>query len=87
MAVIGGNGHHLRHHVFRQAMCQSVAVGVQHFGYTRNLGGGGSGGGRIATGHQDVDVATALQGGGNGVEGSTLDGCVVVFGDDECGHD
>jgi hypothetical protein len=38
-------------------------------------------------GNQDVDVATALRGSGDGVECASLERSVVVFGNDKCGHD
>jgi hypothetical protein len=38
---------------------------------------------QLAAGDEDVDVATDLAGGGDGVEGGGLEALVVVFGDDE----
>jgi len=34
-----------------------------------------------------VDIAAALGGSGNGVERASLERSVVVFSNDECGHD
>ena len=76
--------------VFGQAMGQAGGVGVQHLGDTGDLGGGLGGFGGVLAGDQHVDVATAGQRSGDGVQGGGLDGGVVVFGHHEniceCGH-
>ena len=68
-------------------MLESSAVGMDHFGHTGDLRGGSSGGARIAAGNQYVYITTRLGGSSHGVQGGTLDGCVVVFGDNKSGHD
>jgi len=51
-------------------------------GFGGNRGGGGGGGAAVAAGDQDVHVAAALGGRGDGVVGAAFEGCVVVFSDD-----
>jgi hypothetical protein len=34
-----------------------------------------------------VDIAAALDGGGDGMQGACLERSVVVFSNDKCGHD
>ncbi len=67
-------------------MGQRVAIGVQHLGHAGNLRGSGGGGTGMATGHQHVHVAAAFQRGGDGVQGSALDGGVVVFSNYKSSH-
>ena len=66
-----------------------VVGGVGDLDFGDALQGGGvlGGGGAVAAGDEDVDVATELRGGGDGVEGGGLEAGVVVFGNDENGHD
>jgi hypothetical protein len=86
MAVGLGHGHDLRGQRLCQAVAQRCAVGVQHLGHTGDLRGGLGHAFRIGAGHQQVHVTTAGQRRGDGVEGRTLDVCVVVFGNDEACH-
>jgi hypothetical protein len=86
VAVATCDGHDLCRHVFGQAVRQGVAVRVQHFADTGNLCCCCCCGTGIAASDKDVDITAALQGGSHGVEGGTLDGCVVVFGDNERSH-
>ena len=52
-------------------------------GQTQKRFGGATG---VVPGDEDVHIAPAGNGGGDGVEGGALEAGVVVFGDDECGH-
>ena len=87
VAVVASDGQHLGRDVLGQAMGQGFAVGMDDLGDASDLGGGLGGGSGVVTGHQHMHIATAGSGGGHGVEGGALDGRVVVFGNDECGHD
>ena len=88
MAVVLGNGQHLGSHVLGQVLGQARAVGRDHLGHAHDLGGGGGGFGGIGTGNQHVHIAAgAGERRRDGVEGRRLDGGVVVFCDDEDGHD
>ena len=86
MAVVAGQRLHQRGHVFGQAVCIGVAVGVQHLADAGDLGSGLGGGARVVAGDQHMHIATDGFGGGDGVECGALDGGVVVFSNDECGH-
>jgi hypothetical protein len=86
VAVLAGDGQHLRGDVLAQLLGQVGGVGEQHLGHAGHLGGGLCGAGRISAGDQHVDIAAALQGRGDGVEGGALEGAVVVFGNDEDTH-
>ncbi len=86
MAVVAGDRQHLRGDVLGEVLGEARAVGRDDLGDTGDLGGGGCGFGGIGASHEHVDVATAGERGGHGVEGRRLDGGVVVFGNDECGH-
>ena len=68
-------------------MFEAGGVGVDHLGHAGDLRGGLGGGGGVVAGHEHVHVTSALGGGGHGVEGRALEGGVVVFGNNECGHD
>lgn len=89
MGVAGGNRHHLRGHVFGQAVLKVHAIDVDDFGHADDLAGGlGCSFGTLA-GDQHMHLATTLGSGGHGVEGRGFDGVVVVFGYYEyskCGH-
>jgi hypothetical protein len=62
-------------------------VAHQHLGHAGDLGAACFGRGAAAgTGHQHMDVAAELRGGGHGVERRALSDCVVVFGNNENGH-
>jgi hypothetical protein len=67
-------------------MGQGGAVGVDDFGHACDLDGSLGDGACVVASHQNMHLATA-GGGCHGVEGGALDGCVVVFGNDECDHD
>jgi hypothetical protein len=86
VAVAAGHGQHLGGDVLGQAVGQAGGVGVQHLGHAGDLRGGLRGGAGVVAGHQHMHVAAAGLGRGDGVEGGALDGGVVVFGNDECGH-
>ena len=87
MAVVGGDGEHLCSDVLGQAMGQGFAVDVDDFGDTSDLGGGLCSSSGVVASDEHMHVATASGSSGHGVEGGALDGRVVVFGNDECGHD
>ncbi|MNN43934.1 hypothetical protein D3C81_1582000 [compost metagenome] len=61
-------------------------VGQQHLGHAGDLGGGFGHRAATGTGDQHMDVATDLLRGRHGVEGGGGQGGVVVFGNDENGH-
>lgn len=86
MAVVGGDRQHLGGDVLGQAVGQAGAVGHDDLGDAGDLRGGLAGFGGIGAGHQHVHIAAAGDGGGDGVQGGGLDGGVVVFGNNECGH-
>jgi hypothetical protein len=60
--------------------------GGNHLGLAGDLGGGGRGFDGIGIGHQHMHITTAGEHRGHGVQGRRLDGGVVVFSDNECGH-
>jgi hypothetical protein len=62
------------------AVGQALGVGVNHFAHAGNVRGGSGGGASVVASDQHVHIASTLGGCGHGVEGGTLDGCVVVFG-------
>src|ERR1700722_2609027 len=72
--------------------CVLVArvIGDQHLGDAGDLCGGLGGRTAILAGDEDLDVARAglgdFRGRGDGVEGGGLGHLVVMFGDDENGH-
>ena len=76
----------LRRHVLRQAVLKARTFGMQHLAHARNLRRRRRRRSSIVARDQHMDVATALQRGGDGVEGCALDGCVVVFGNYEGGE-
>jgi hypothetical protein len=86
VAVVAGEGEDLGGEVFGEAVGEAGAVGVQDFGDAGDLGGGLGSGASVFAGNEDVHVAAAGDGGGDGVEGGALEAGVVVFGNDECGH-
>ncbi|MNV92261.1 hypothetical protein D3C71_1868380 [compost metagenome] len=87
MAVVACNSEHLRGHVFGQAVLERWAFCEDDFGDACDLGCRlGSSGCAFAC-HEDVDVGSAGLGGSDGVEGGGLDAVVVVFCNNECGHD
>ena len=86
MRVSLGDGHHLRCQVLGHAVVQTWRVGVQHLGHAGYAGRGLGRAGGAGAGNQHMDVAAALQRRRHGVQGRALDGVVVVFGYDECGH-
>ncbi|MNC60467.1 hypothetical protein D3C75_1103480 [compost metagenome] len=61
-------------------------VGDQHLGDAGDLGGRFGHCTATLAGDQHMDVATDLLGGGHGVEGGRCQDGVVVFGNDENGH-
>ena len=67
MAVLAGDGEHLRRDVLGQAVRQALAVGVEHLGDTGDLCRCGCRCGGVA-GDEHMDVATDLAGCGHGVE-------------------
>ena len=83
MAVVRGQREHLCGDVLGQAVVQLGSVGMQHLGNTRNLRRSGGRRARAAAGDQHVHIAAALKRGGDGIEGRTLDGGVVVFGNNK----
>ncbi len=86
VAVAAGDRQHLRGDVLGELLGQARAVGVQHLGHALDLRGGLGRAGGVLAGDEHVNVAAALDGGGDGVERGALQGAVVVFGDDEAGH-
>ncbi|MDT4871321.1 hypothetical protein FQZ97_1064440 [compost metagenome] len=68
-------------------MGQVFGVGVDDFGDAGDLGSGCGRRACVVAGDEHVHLTPALGGGGDGVERGALDGGVVVFGNDECGHD
>ncbi len=86
MAVALGHTQYDGSDVLGQAVGQALGVGVQHLGHAGDGGGLLGGWAGVVAGHEDVDFAAGLEGGGDGVEGGAADAGVVVFGDDECGH-
>eukprot|EP01022_Parablepharisma_sp_SALTPOND_P004193 TRINITY_DN118_c0_g1_i10.p1 TRINITY_DN118_c0_g1~~TRINITY_DN118_c0_g1_i10.p1 ORF type:complete len:1227 (-),score=392.65 TRINITY_DN118_c0_g1_i10:741-4421(-) len=87
VAVILGNGQDLFGDVLGQTIGELRGIGQQHLGYARHLGSGVGGSLGIGASDQDVYVATGLCRSGDGVEGAALEAGVVVFGNNECGHD
>jgi hypothetical protein len=67
-------------------MCKRRVIGVQNLGHTRKLSRCRCRCASIAASYQHMHVRPALKRSGNRVEGGTLEGGVVVFGDDEDGH-
>jgi len=86
VAIVAGDGQHLGGHVLGQAVGQACGVGVDDLGDTGDLGGGLCGSAGIVAGHQHVHVATASGCSRHGVQGCALDGCVVVFSNNEYRH-
>ena len=70
-----------------QAFAEIRCIGQQDLGDACDLGRCFSSAAGVAASNQDVDVAAALCGSGDGVQGASLERSVVVFGDDKCGHD
>jgi len=60
---------------------------VDDLGHASDLGGGLGRGCGAFTGDQHVHVTAAGLGRGHGVQGGALDGGVVVFSNNEYGHD
>ena len=87
MAVVACNGEYLRCHVFGQAVFEGGAFCEDDFGYACDLGCSLGSSGCAFPCHEDVDVCTAGLGGCDGVEGGGFDAVVVVFCNNECGHD
>ncbi len=87
MAVASGQRQHLRCQVFGQAVRQRRAVGVQHLADPGELRRGGSGGCGLVARYQHMDFWGASQGGGEGVARRAFERGVVVFSNEECGHD
>ena len=83
MAVAPRQGQHLGRYVFCQAMGKTLALCVQHLGYTSHLRGGGSSSPGLQAGHQHMHFATALNSRSDGIEGRCAQRGVVVFSDDE----
>jgi len=86
VAIGLGDLQHLGGDVLGELLGQARAVGVQHLGHTLELAGGLGRAAGVVAGDQHVHVAAALGGGGDSVQGRTLEGAVVVFGNDEDGH-
>ena len=87
VAVAASHSQHLRGQVFGQAMLQGRAIGMQHFGDAGHLRGGLRGSGGVVACDEHMHIAAALAGGRDGVQRGGLEGGVVVFGDNEGGHD
>ena len=81
MAIVAGDGQHLRGHVFGQAVGEVVALDMNDFGDAGDLTGGLGGGFGALARHQHMHFATALERGGNGIERGRPDAGVVVFSD------
>ena len=101
LAVGGGRGQHVavggrrgppgqlddqRRDVFRQLVGIGRVVGDQYLGDAGDLGGGFGHRATALTGDQHMDIATDLLGSRHGVQGGRSQGGVVVFGNDENGH-
>ena len=72
--------------VFTVRTANFTAVGVQHLGDAGDGGCGLRGAGRVVAGDEHVNVTTTLHCRGDGVEGRTLQGAVIVFGNNENAH-
>jgi hypothetical protein len=66
---------------------KTVGIGVQHFADTGNVGSSLGGGGSVFASDQHMHIATASDGGGDGVQGGGFDAVVIVFSDDKRAHD
>ena len=96
LAVGGSRGQHVavvlaqlgdqRRDVFRQLVGVGGVVGDQHLGDALDLGGGFGHGGNVLSGDQHVDVAANGLGSGNGVQGGSRQGRVVVLSDNQDSH-
>src|SRR5690606_19496617 len=86
VAVARGQRQHLGGHVLGQPVFEAGRIGVDHLGHAGDLGRGLGGLACVVAGHQDVHVTATLGGGSDGVERGALDGGVVVFCNNECGH-
>ena len=75
-----------RFHRLGHLLGQGRAVGVQHLAHAVDLGGGLRGAAGIRARDQHVDIAAHRLGGGDDLVGGVLHGRVVVFGDNENGH-
>ncbi len=76
-----------RRHIFREAMIVSRIVGQQNAPDTGDLRGGLGDSAAILAGDDYVDVIGGnLFGGGKRVQRRGFERAVVVFGDDESGH-
>jgi len=60
---------------------------MQHLGHALDRSGSLGRALRVVAGDKHMHVAAALRSGRNGVEGRALEGAMVVFSDDESGHD
>jgi hypothetical protein len=58
-------------------------IGHPDLAHARDLGGLLGDGTAVGAGDQEVDLATNLRGGGDGIQGRGLEDGVVVFCDDE----
>ena len=71
---------------FRQVIGQLRRIGCEHLMHAGN--GGGSGGSTLAAASRDEHVALGgeLKGCGNGAQRDALEGCIVMFGNNENFH-
>ncbi|MOA21133.1 hypothetical protein D3C78_1416120 [compost metagenome] len=75
-----------RGEVFRQLVGIGSVVGDQHLGHAGDLGGRCGDASATLASDQQVDIATDLLSGSHGVQGRRCQRGVVVFGNDENGH-
>ena len=87
VAVAGGIGDNQRSQVLGGLRVELGGIGDLDLGDALQRGGLLGSGGTVGAGDQHVDVATDFLGGGDGVQGGGLQALVVVFGDNENGHD
>src|SRR5205814_2133979 len=73
--------------VLRELLGQLRRIGQQYLGHAGDLARRVGCTLGVVPGHQHMDLAARLLRGGDGVEGRTLQGAMVVFGNDESGHD
>lgn len=85
MAIGRRQRQHLGGDVPGQALAQAWAVGDDHLDHAGDLRGGQACFGGVRAGHQDVHLAAACRGSGDGVERRGVEGEVVVFSNDEYG--
>ncbi|WP_439955740.1 hypothetical protein, partial [Klebsiella pneumoniae] len=72
--------------VLRQLVGIGSIVGNQYLGHASNLGRGFGSSASVGTGYQNVNVATDLLRGGNGVQGSGSQSGIGVFSDNQDSH-